>query len=54
MKAGPTPLSPEPPQPQAHARMNRPGDDVREVPEPRLIASHVLVGLFRGLVSSSV
>jgi hypothetical protein len=37
----------KPPQPQTHPRMNRSGDSVREVPEPRLIASHVLVGLFR-------
>jgi hypothetical protein len=31
--------------------MNRPGGDVREVPEPRPIASEILVGLFRGLVT---
>ncbi len=28
--------------------MNHAGDDIREVPEPGLIASHVLVGLSRG------
>ena len=31
--------------------MNRPGGDIREVPEPGLIATHALVGLRRSLVA---
>ena len=38
----------ESPEPQAHPRMNHAGHDVREVPEPGLITSHVLVGLSQG------
>ena len=40
------------PHSQAHPRMNRPGHNVREVPEPGLIAPEILVGLLRSLVSS--
>jgi hypothetical protein len=35
----------QPPQPHTHPGMNHPGHYVPEVPEPRLVASQVLVGL---------